>query len=140
MHVPPAVGRDNGESLLLCVIMAILTPGEVWSKGTEVILKSLKAVKGEAKYLQCFSILLPLPPGRKAPLACSASRGKLPISIPYLHFLALVDESNRNTLELTDWELVADGHRVCFTLLLGQQSRTQDAAPCSTPGPDPHSC
>lgn len=111
-------------------------PGEVQSKGTEVILKWVKAVKGEAKYLQCLSILLPLPPGRQACFSCSANRGKLPISVRYL----LVDESNGNTLGLTDWELVAEGHRVCFTLLLGQQSRTQKAVPCGTPRPGPHFC
>lgn len=78
MHVLPVEVEDSRWSLLLCVITAILTLGEMQSKGTEVIPKRVRPVKREAKYLQSLSTLLPLAGGKQACLACSATRDKLP--------------------------------------------------------------
>lgn len=97
--------------------------GEAQSQGTKIILKWVKAVQGEAKYLQCLSLLLPLPPGRR--LGYSANRGKLLIPIRYFPFLIGVDKINRNTLNPIGWELVAKGQSPFDSIASQHRAKTE---------------
>lgn len=80
-------------------------------------------MQGEEKYLQCLSLLLPLPPGRR--LGCSANREKPLIPIRYFPFLIGVDKINRNTLNPIGWELVAKGQSLFDSIASQHQEKPE---------------